>query len=251
MNELKVKKNLKVKRVSMVEQVCSGIKECIKNGEWEVHEKIPSEGELSEMFGVNRLTVRMALQKLSTLGIVETRVGEGTFVKNFSFKKYISEVSEFYMRPELLDDVCEFRKLLEIECARLAIERATPEELKQLEELSTEYVALARELHKSEKMDEEMFEKLIELDLEFHEKIVKMSKNSLYVYSFVMARESIYQYLGIIIKQRLDSFRAKYKNAVDDGACNLHYVIYRAIAEKDFETCKKAYLDMVDHNVDL
>ncbi|KUO73914.1 MAG: hypothetical protein APF77_15600 [Clostridia bacterium BRH_c25] len=242
---------MKIKRTSLPDEVCSRIKENIKNNQWKVYDKIPSEGELAEMFGVNRLTIRMALQKLNTLGIVETRVGEGTFVRNFSFSNYIKEVSEYYMRPELLEDVCEFRKLLEIDCARLAIERGTPEDLKELKDICDKYDSIRLEIDKSQDLDRSAFKELINVDLEFHQKIVKMSKNSLYIYSFIVAKESIYQYLAIIIKQRMDSFITKYKSRSMGQGSDLHRVIYQAIVDKDFETCKKAYLDMVDHKVDL
>ena len=42
-------------------------KQDIADGVWKTGDKIPSEGELAEIFGVNRLSVRMALQKLSAL----------------------------------------------------------------------------------------------------------------------------------------------------------------------------------------
>ncbi len=242
---------MKIKKTSLPDEVCNRIKENISNGQWKIYDKIPSEGELSEIFGVNRLTVRMALQKLNTLGIVETRVGEGTYVKNFSFSKYITEVSEFYMRPELLEDVCEFRKLLEIECARLAIERATPEEIEQLNEITNKYDHIRSEIYQCQDWDSRLFKDLVDVDLEFHHKIVKMSKNSLYSYSFTVAKESIYQYLLIIVKQRLDRSISKRKTKTIANGTDLHRIIYKSIVTKDFETCKKAYLDMVDHHVDL
>lgn len=44
--------------------------------------KIPSENELAQQFGVSRVTVRNALQKLSALELLETRFGEGSFVRS-------------------------------------------------------------------------------------------------------------------------------------------------------------------------
>lgn len=250
MSQIK-EKNMKIKKVSMSEQVCNNIKELIKNGHWKVCDKIPSESDLSDMFGVNRLTVRMALQKLNTLGIVETRVGEGTFVKNFSLSKYINEVTDFYMSSKLLEDVCEFRKLVEVECARLAIERATIEELRELEKICDQYDHIRMHIDKSKDLYVDSFSDLINVDLDFHKKIVKMSKNALYFYSFVLAKESIYQYLEIIVKQRMDNSLNKYHSRTMGNGSNLHRVIYQAIVDHDFKTCKKAYLDMVDHKVDL
>ena len=81
--------NMRIKKVSASEQVCEAIQEQISGGVWRVGDKLPSESELAQKFGVNRLTVRMALQKLNALGIVETRTGSGTFVIEFDFEGYL------------------------------------------------------------------------------------------------------------------------------------------------------------------
>ena len=70
-----------IKRVSVGEQVFTQLKELLVQGEWKPGEKLPSENELAAQFGVSRITVRQALQKLGALGLVETRLGEGSFVK--------------------------------------------------------------------------------------------------------------------------------------------------------------------------
>ena len=133
-------KNLQIKKISAADQVCDKIKQYVREGRWKIGERIPTERELAGLFGVNRLTVRLALQKLNNLGILETRTGSGTYVVEFNLYDYINEASEFFMEPELLESVCEFRKLVEIECARLAIERATPEETKKLKLLLYDYM---------------------------------------------------------------------------------------------------------------
>ena len=62
--------DLKVKRMPVHEQVFNSLKNAIREGRWKVGEKIPTEMELSKIFGVNRLTVRMALQRLSGMGLL-------------------------------------------------------------------------------------------------------------------------------------------------------------------------------------
>ncbi|MBR8646160.1 FadR family transcriptional regulator [[Brevibacterium] frigoritolerans] len=46
-------------------------------------DKIPSERELSDRFNVGRSSVREALRALELLGLIETRRGEGTFIRGF------------------------------------------------------------------------------------------------------------------------------------------------------------------------
>ena len=238
---------LKIKKMNAHEQVYNSIKDLIINQQWAIGDKLPPETELADIYGVNRLTVRMALQKLNAFGIVETRVGDGTYVKEFNFNNYVNEVSEFYMRPELLENVCDFRKLIEIECARLAIEKATQAELDELRVLCENYENVKKEVDRSYNAD--TLSRLAQMDLEFHYKICKMSHNELYVYSFTVARESIYQYLLLILNQRVEGWKKKHISVIEGDY--RHYAIYQAIVNKDFDTCKKIYLDMVDHNIDL
>ena len=103
--------SLKIRKMSAPDLVCNEMKDLIFQGIWEENKKIPSEGELAETFGVNRFTVRMALQKLNVLGVLDTRMGDGTYVCSFDFDKHMQNISEFYMTPDLLDDVAEFRVL--------------------------------------------------------------------------------------------------------------------------------------------
>ena len=82
----------KVNRRTVADQVFHIILKKISSGEWKIGEKIPSEIELAQDLGVSRTTLKMALQKLNTLGMLETRVGEGSFVCEFSFNSLFSKL---------------------------------------------------------------------------------------------------------------------------------------------------------------
>jgi len=166
---------MKIKKTSLPDEICDSIKASIKNGEWKLQEKLPSENELSEMFGVNRLTIRMALQKLNSQGIVETRVGEGTYVKDFSFSTYIGEVSDFYLMPEMIDNVCEYRQRWRWSAPGSPLS-APPRGgsgarrcLRPQRRDQSEGVPLAD-------WNSELLQELIERDLEFHYEIVNFRK---------------------------------------------------------------------------
>jgi len=240
---------MKIKKTSLPDEIADSIKTAIKNGDWKPGTKLPSEKELSDMYGVNRLTVRMALQKLNAQRILETRVGEGTYVKDFDFGTYINEVSDFYLTEEMIDNVCEFRKSLEVECARLAMQRATPSEIEALETACNQYDEVAARLFETPDFDIDILEELIKKDLAFHHEIVKLSKNTLYRYSFEVAREPIEHYLHIIVTIRLDN-TAQRRDAFKH-ACEQHRIIFNSIRDKDFKTCKAAILNMIDYTADL
>ncbi len=239
----------KINKRSAVDLVFEKMKDLIKNGTWSVADKIPAESELAEMFDVNRLTVRMALQKLNTLGLVQTRAGEGTFVTEFSFADYIGQVSEFYP-PNMFEDIADFRTAVELECCRLAMDRATPEELEELKRRLDVYVDCRNTLWKRFRHD--VYLTLVDYDLDFHEYICLMAKNSLLTAAFAMARDAIYQHLLMIVKKRSEQRSLKFgQGMLPEHQAELHQDIYQAIVDKNFPACEKAYLAMVDHNVNV
>lgn len=240
---------MKIKKISLANEIAERIKDSIRDKEWGPEDRLPSENELSEAFGVNRLTVRMALQKLNTLGIVETRVGEGTFVKDFNFGSYIEEVADFCMKPEMLDNVCEFRKMLEVESARLAMERATPEENAELVRLCNRYDDAFAHAYEGGVHHKDRFEALVNADVDFHFQIVRMSHNSLYMYSFMVAREALARYIGIVLSRRVEQLIVSGRKSTP--LSDSHRTICTAMARKDLELCKSAYLDMIDYHVEI
>ena len=167
----------KVEKVTAGDQVFQNLRENIVAGRWKAEEKLPAETELASLYGVNRLTVRMALQRLNALGMVETRVGDGTYVKKFDFTDFINGVQDLYTNPQLMGDVCEFRKHIEVECARLAIDRATDEEFETLDRICTAYDSLKVKI--THPVDEESLRMMLEYDMAFHEQIWLMSHNTL------------------------------------------------------------------------
>jgi GntR family transcriptional repressor for pyruvate dehydrogenase complex len=74
----------RVKVESLRSQVYVQLKERLMEGEWGIGQKMPSENELCRSFGVSRVTVRAAIQQLEILGLVETKHGGGTYVRDFS-----------------------------------------------------------------------------------------------------------------------------------------------------------------------
>lgn len=96
-------------------------------------DKIPSERELSERLNVGRSSVREALRALELLGLIETRRGEGTFIRDFRSNQLVQLLSTFILQDsKAKQDVSETKYLIELDCLRLIIGRDNG---KQLEEL--------------------------------------------------------------------------------------------------------------------
>jgi DNA-binding FadR family transcriptional regulator len=95
----------------------------IASGEWPVNSRIPTEPELMELIGVGRTTVREAVRSLANLGMLETLVSRGTFVRS---RMPVSSVLADFVAHHALADLLGTRRALEVEGARLAALHATP-----------------------------------------------------------------------------------------------------------------------------
>ncbi len=127
-----------IKRQNVSELVFEQIQDMIISGEWPAGSKISSENELATQMGVSRVTIRSAIQKLSSLGLVESRHGEGTFVCRLdgtqSFRSILPGIILSDVDRESLH---EFRTVIESACAMLATTRITPEQLAKLRQDTT------------------------------------------------------------------------------------------------------------------
>lgn len=162
-----------IKRVNVGEQVLEQMKRMLISGEWKAGQKLPSENELSEQFGISRITVRQALQKLNALGLLETRVGEGTFVKKPELSSCLNGlIPVAYLGTWDNKQVIEYRLIIETGSAYLAAKRAEEEDIQKLEKILHEMEAAA------ECSDNKLF---AEKDLEFHNEIGQITHNPLLI----------------------------------------------------------------------
>ncbi len=225
----------KLEKINLTDQIFDEIKKNIISGNWAVGTKIPSENDLAQMMGVSRISVRAALSRLQTLGYIETRGGEGSFVKEFSFTSMFHEVSDdIIMNKATIRDLREFRKNMEVDCTKLAIKRGSVEEIDELENI------LAQLIEAVKKDDLEAF---LESDKAFHLQIARMSKNSLYMLMFEATSEAIKLYNK---KMRQESLQ-KYPNDNNKSwnfVVRTHSEIVEAIKQRDFKACKKIYSEM-------
>lgn len=79
-------------------QIATWLKECIQTGKYREGEKLPSELELSGMCEVNRNTLRQAVAKLASEGILRKEKGLGTFVASatpIALKHKLSQITSF------------------------------------------------------------------------------------------------------------------------------------------------------------
>lgn len=93
-------------------------------------DKLPSERELSERLNVGRSSVREALRALELLGLIETRRGEGTFIRDFEGHQLVQLLSTFILQDDKAKrDIMETKYLIELDCLWLTIHKSSDEQL--------------------------------------------------------------------------------------------------------------------------
>jgi len=142
------------------------IRGMIRKGQLHAGDKLPGERTLARTFGVSRNCVRQAIQTLAERNILESRLGDGTYVSVPDRLIRVDTLPLAVRRKELLKDVIEFRLLLEPQVAYLAAARITPGELDRLKVLvcDQDRRVLAEEPD-------------ADLDAAFHGQLVKASRN--------------------------------------------------------------------------
>jgi GntR family transcriptional regulator, transcriptional repressor for pyruvate dehydrogenase complex len=100
-------------------EVVKQLREMISEDGLKPGDKIPSERELSERLKVGRSSVREALRALELLGLIETRRGEGTFIKDFHENQLVKLVSTFILQDDKSkQDVIDTMHLIEMDGLR-------------------------------------------------------------------------------------------------------------------------------------
>jgi GntR family transcriptional repressor for pyruvate dehydrogenase complex len=162
----------KIKTESLRSQVYGKLKEQLMQGVWKEGEKLPSEHELCDMFGVSRVTVRGAIQQLEILGLVETKHGGGTFVTGFSSIQNVDSLHPL-MRIQKNQDlitVLEYRKIIEKGIIGLALEKISPGDIAFLEET---YTTMVNDIYNGADYTR--------ADLAFHNRLAQITGNSIII----------------------------------------------------------------------
>ncbi len=118
----------RITRGSLVETAIESLRHAIEQGYWAIGDRLPVEADLSESLGVSRNTVREAVRVLAHVGMLETRQGDGTYVRA---TKDAGETLRRIGRAELRDKL-EVRIMLETEAARLAATRRNARDMEKM-----------------------------------------------------------------------------------------------------------------------
>jgi DNA-binding FadR family transcriptional regulator len=133
-------------RKTLAESVVEQFLDQFRRGELKPGDRLPTERELMEQFGVGRSTVREALQGLARLNLIEGRPGVGTVVKSLDVTSYLRpDIFSVLLGDSSATELLEAREIIEVAIIGLAAQRANDQDLATLETmLATAEEALAR-----------------------------------------------------------------------------------------------------------
>lgn len=123
-----------IKNTKVYEQVIIQIKDMIAKGILRKGDKLPSERELVDKLGVSRTSIREALRALEIIGLVESRQGEGNFIRdNFENSLFEPLSVMFMLQKSSTLEIHQVRVMIETETASLAAKNINDKDIEVLQ----------------------------------------------------------------------------------------------------------------------
>ncbi len=187
------------------EVIFDTLREAIITGELKPGERL-MEVKLAEKMGVSRTPVREAIRMLELEGLVDMLPRKGAHVAELSVKDIM--------------DVLEVRASMDSLATRLAAERISDEEIKELKQIQAQFMNYA---------DKDNLQGTIKKDVEFHELIYRASRNDRLLQIANNLREQVQRFRVIYLKDYSSS-----KNLIEE-----HENICAAISERNMDLAQK------------
>ncbi len=216
-----------INRISITDEVVQQIRSEILSGKYKIGDRLPTENDLAKELAVGRSTVREALRMLKALGFIKSHQGKGAFVEKVTEDSDERLRDWFASNKIRLADFMEVRMALEPLAVRLAVERASDEEIANIEKILEVFEGAVRS---GNALD------LALTDEAFHTGIVEASKNNL----LIMLNHTITEYFR---DYRVRSF------AVKENAANAlipHRNIMAALNARDIAAGTRAMMEHLE-----
>ena len=192
------------KKQSMTERVLNELRNDIINWNYNENDMI-TEAEISQKFGVSKTPSREALNYLCMEGFLEKIPNKGYLVKGISVME--------------LQSLFQYRGILEKACAEMAIQYATADELRFLQELTEEHV---------KKAEGGTYQEYSEMNMDFHMSVAYLSRNRY----LVSALENVLNNLRRVFVREWKSSGAK-------ALLEAHLELVEVLIKRDVEQAKQ------------
>lgn len=220
-----------IQKSTLVDHVTDELRHMILAGDLRPGEFLPTRKELADQFGVGLSTVHEAIQALSAVGMLESRPGKGTWVRDDTLDTLIHPAAVRTRLGELnAHKVYEARFVIEIALTELAARRATPEDV--------ECIQTALEAMEATLDDDEAF---VEADLEFHLAVAQASRNELLEQFYHISRKLLVEVIGEMVKLP----------RVKEDALRIQRKIAEAIAQSDPSRAREVAIEHMEHVHDI
>ena len=159
----------RISKNTVAAQVINQLTDLIRGGKLNPGDRLPPEREMAEQLGVSRPPIRESLRALEYAGVLETRYGDGVYVRSVSSLNGGQPELVDILNRYTLEEMVEMRKVVEAATAGFAAERATSEDLDRL-----------ADIHRGARVGLDDMEAFVESDFAFHSAIAEATGNSLF-----------------------------------------------------------------------
>ena len=212
---------------SLVNQVVANIQQLVADGRLMPGMKLPPERELAERFGVSRTVLREAVRILVAKGLLETRHGVGTVVRQMTSDQFLEPLNFLLQTYDIsIDQLHHVRSILEVGIVRVAALAATAADLAELERIVNDMESTLGDI-----------ERFVQLDDEFHRQLAQATHNPL----LAILAESIGSIMHEV-RVQVHHFTMIYATTIPD-----HRQIVAGLAAADPEVAAQAMQRHVDH----
>ena len=212
-------------RSDSTEQVVAFVRDLIERRRVQPGDRLPTERALAVQLSLSRPTVRAGLRALAALGVVESRHGSGNYITAGPPSLASEPLSLLAALHRFThDQMYEARRILEVEAAGLAAERATAEQLASMAEEVASLFAT---------MDDP--QRFLVHDIDFHRTVAGASANPILTALVEMVSRLYYE------RRRETAARAAERDLRD--AAEAHRRIYQAIRSQDPAAARRAMFE--------
>ena len=214
--------------------VMNQIVDLISQGKLKIGDKLPSEQEMTELFGISRISLREAMKLLEAKGYIESRDRKGKYVRSLTDNMKSSIEDLIAIDHDKIWELLAVRRLIDSEAAYLAAKNVTKEQKKRFLKLIDRIGDIGADSVLTSKEGGVLYSKFFDI-------LAETTKNTI----FVHLRETIAHVLTGAFpysRKKLSTVSRSSKSIV-----NQLLKIYDAIDRKDADAAKAATIEHIDY----
>lgn len=191
----------KIKKQTVVDQVMDQFKELISSGKYKPGDKIPTEVELAQQFGIGRSSIRQVIKIFNYLGVLESKASLGTFVQERAHISTEALTWSLLLGNDEIEEMVDLRASIELWSVikfTKKVNNSDPRAIEFVEKLEQNIREMENAASNNDK------ESLIISDLDFHYTIIDFVENELFI--------SLYNTLKSFLYDEIKKTQMNYEN---------------------------------------